>query len=50
MGEAILRLVADPDLRERLGQGARARIASQPYTWDHNADRIDRIVAEIRGH
>ncbi len=49
MGEAILRLVVDPGLRERLGRGARARIESRPYTWDHNAERIDRIVAEVRG-
>ena len=49
MGEAILRLVANPGLRERLGRAARARIESRPYTWDHNAERIDRIVAEVRG-
>jgi glycosyltransferase involved in cell wall biosynthesis len=33
LARATLTLLADPALRERLGQGARARVA-QHYTWD----------------
>ncbi|MBN9562413.1 MAG: glycosyltransferase family 4 protein [Alphaproteobacteria bacterium] len=37
---AIQRLVADPDLRRRLGEAARAEIARRDYTWERNAERI----------
>jgi glycosyltransferase involved in cell wall biosynthesis len=37
---AIQRLVADPDLRRRLGEAARAEIARRDYTWGRNAERI----------
>jgi glycosyltransferase involved in cell wall biosynthesis len=36
LARATLALLADPALRERLGQGARARVA-QHYTWDRLA-------------
>jgi len=36
LARATLALLADPAMRERLGQGARARVA-QHYTWDHLA-------------
>jgi glycosyltransferase involved in cell wall biosynthesis len=36
LARATLALLADPVLRARLGQGARARVA-QHYTWDHLA-------------
>lgn len=37
---AIQRLVADPALRRRLGEAARAEIARRDYTWERNAERI----------
>jgi glycosyltransferase involved in cell wall biosynthesis len=37
---AIQRLVADPDLRRRLGEAARVEIARRDYTWERNAERI----------
>lgn len=37
---AIQRLVADPGLRRRLGEAARAEIARRDYTWASNAERI----------
>jgi glycosyltransferase involved in cell wall biosynthesis len=41
LARAILALLADPLLRERLGQAARARVA-QHYTWDHLAPDAER--------
>jgi len=38
--EGLERLAADPALRARLGQAARARIAAGNFTWDRNAARI----------
>ena len=37
---AVSRLAADPGLRARLGEAARAEIARRDYTWQGNADRI----------
>ena len=37
---AVARLAADPALRERLGEAARAEIARRDYTWQGNGDRI----------
>ncbi len=37
---AIQRLVADPGLRQRLGEAARAEITRRDYTWERNAERI----------
>jgi glycosyltransferase involved in cell wall biosynthesis len=39
LGEAILRLVNAPELRERLGAAAR-REAVARHTWAHNAQRV----------
>jgi glycosyltransferase involved in cell wall biosynthesis len=41
LARATLTLLADPALRERLGQGARARVA-QHYTWDLLASATER--------
>ena len=38
--QAITRLVADPGLRARLGEAARAEIQRRNFTWRGNADRI----------
>ncbi|MDQ2999110.1 MAG: glycosyltransferase [Chloroflexota bacterium] len=41
LARAALALLADPALRERLGQGARARV-TQHYTWDRLAPAAER--------
>jgi glycosyltransferase involved in cell wall biosynthesis len=38
--QAIARLAADADLRDRLGHAARAEITRRDYTWQGNAERI----------
>ncbi len=40
MWRAITRLAGDPDLRARLGAGARATLVSRDYTWAGNARRV----------
>ena len=40
MARAIARLAADPALRQRLGEAARAEIARRDYTWRGNAARV----------
>jgi glycosyltransferase involved in cell wall biosynthesis len=44
--QALHQLVADPALRTRLGEGARATIAVRDMTWDGNAARI--VAAVLR--
>jgi glycosyltransferase involved in cell wall biosynthesis len=41
LAHAVLALLADPALREGLGQAARARV-TQHYTWDHLAPAAER--------
>lgn len=43
---ALARLAADPDLRRRLGQGARARALG--FTWDRAAQALDAIYRRHR--
>jgi len=40
MWEAIRRLAADAQLRERLGRAARAALEARDYTWDGNAAKV----------
>jgi glycosyltransferase involved in cell wall biosynthesis len=40
MWEAIARLAADPALRQRLGEAARAELIDRRYTWRGNAERL----------
>ncbi|MFH2001019.1 MAG: glycosyltransferase family 4 protein [Planctomycetota bacterium] len=40
MGEALRRLVLDPELRERIGRAARNRLEEGGFTWDSNAERV----------
>lgn len=40
MWRAITRLAGDPELRARLGAGARATLVSRDYTWAGNARRV----------
>ena len=48
IADAVARLQDDPALRERLGQGARARLASFG-TWDDKADRLVALYHEAIG-
>src|SRR5262249_51810961 len=38
--QAVERLIADPDLRMRLGAAARAELEQRNFTWRGNAERI----------
>jgi glycosyltransferase involved in cell wall biosynthesis len=42
--ETLLRLVADSELRARLGANAEAEVRRQGYTWDANARRVAAVV------
>jgi glycosyltransferase involved in cell wall biosynthesis len=42
----LVRLVQDPELRERLGEQAR-RTVLQRYTWDHAARRISELLERV---
>lgn len=45
----IQRLIADKDLRHRLGTAAKAKIDSRGYTWRRNAERITAMAeADLR--
>ncbi|MEZ5730077.1 MAG: glycosyltransferase family 4 protein [Burkholderiaceae bacterium] len=48
LGEALVRLCADPGLCARLGRAAMASIDEQGLTWRHNAARIVERVAARR--
>lgn len=37
---ALARVLSDPALRSRLGEGARRTIEARQYTWDGNAQRV----------
>lgn len=43
-GEAILSLCRDSALRDRLGRGAHATIAELNRTWDHNAEKVIKLL------
>jgi len=45
--DEILQLVADANLRKRLGQAAKEKIEKANYTWRGNAERITEIAEEI---
>ncbi|MEL7485773.1 MAG: glycosyltransferase [Pseudomonadota bacterium] len=44
---ALSRLVADADLRARLGAAARAALLRGRFTWAHNAERVERIAQAL---
>ena len=46
--QAIRRLVADPDLRARLGRAARAEVIGRERTWAGNARRVADLAREAR--
>jgi glycosyltransferase involved in cell wall biosynthesis len=43
---AVLRLLADPDLRQRLGKAARARVLAQ-YSWRAQVAKMERVYQEL---
>jgi len=45
---AILRLMRDPGLRERLGRSARRNVLAR-YTWRRNAERVLDLFGTLRG-
>ena len=47
---AILRLCANPELREKIASGARAAIEEQGLTWSRNALRVVEIVEAHNTH
>ncbi|MEA2690854.1 MAG: hypothetical protein QOJ16_241 [Acidobacteriota bacterium] len=47
MKEGILALAGDPELRERLGRAARARIFERGYLWEENARRVEELVLAL---
>lgn len=48
LGDAVLALVRDPQLRARLGEAARASLFERGYLWEDNARRVEELVAEAR--
>jgi glycosyltransferase involved in cell wall biosynthesis len=46
MQASIDRLCRDQELRVRLGSAARALVTSRNLTWDHNAERLERMFEE----
>ncbi|MEE8105781.1 MAG: glycosyltransferase [Planctomycetota bacterium] len=45
--DAIRGVLADPELRTRVGGGAADVIEQTPYTWDHNAHRVVEIARSL---
>jgi len=43
VADALVELARDPARRRRMGEAARARIASG-YTWDHTGERLDAVL------
>jgi glycosyltransferase involved in cell wall biosynthesis len=43
----LRQLVTDSDLRRSLGQRARQTIIERPFTWDHNAERVMALAAQL---
>ena len=48
LGAAVLALVRDPALRERLGRAARAQLLERGYLWEENARRVEELVIQVR--
>lgn len=44
LADAMIRVLADPDLARRLGEQGRARVLGG-FTWDHLADRLHEAMA-----
>ena len=46
LAEAIVRLAADPALRQRLGASARARVVER-YSWARHCEQLERVLLRI---
>lgn len=47
LGAAVCKLVADSELRQRLGEAAAAKITANNVTWRRNAERAVEIVRKL---
>jgi glycosyltransferase involved in cell wall biosynthesis len=47
LAEAMATLVADPELRQRLGQAGRSRIRSQHFDWDTKIDYLMGVFERV---
>jgi glycosyltransferase involved in cell wall biosynthesis len=47
LAEALIRLVNDPDLVQRIGRAARLE-AEQRHTWRHTVEQLDQIFAGVK--
>ncbi len=45
--ERLRVLVADADLRQRIGAAGAARLRERNYTWDGNAERVERVAQDL---
>lgn len=45
-GAALLRLLADPSLRETMGRRGRAEVEAR-WTWERSADTLERLLARV---
>jgi glycosyltransferase involved in cell wall biosynthesis len=46
LAEAIVRIAADPALRQRLGASARARVVER-YSWARHCEQLERVLLRI---
>jgi glycosyltransferase involved in cell wall biosynthesis len=49
LSDAMLRLAADPDLRRKMGEAGKKRVAGNLYDWDSKTRRFLQIYAELLG-
>ncbi|MBF0372041.1 MAG: glycosyltransferase family 4 protein [Alphaproteobacteria bacterium] len=47
--KAIAELATNPALRQRLGEGASRSVDKRGYTWDGNAERVERLALALLG-
>lgn len=47
VSEALVRLLLDPELAQRMGRAGRARAAA--FNWPHIADRVNTTLLEVQG-
>jgi glycosyltransferase involved in cell wall biosynthesis len=47
LADAMIRLAGSPELRERLGEGGRARVHEVYLDWDSKADRVLEILTAL---
>lgn len=45
--ERLAQLVADAAMRKRIGAAGAARLRERNYTWDGNAERVERVASDL---